>query len=258
MTAELFELELLGGTFERRYRRLRPNVEAMPWGTLRATKLPPLLVGQARAVWTRMAFHEHRTAAACAAVVEALIAARAPLDLAAVCSGFVLDELAHTELCARVAEELGGGVPLSHEPLALYPPAKGGISPLLRASDFVIRVFCVGEAFSVPMAQEVARLSTEPLIAAVHRRIARDEAAHGKLGWEFFDWAAPRLSDGDRAHLGMLAQTAIAALERSWEKLAPGEVALGWLTATQFRARAKRALDEDVRGPLRARGLLPT
>ena len=31
---ELFELELLGGATESRYRRARPEVEAMPWGTL--------------------------------------------------------------------------------------------------------------------------------------------------------------------------------------------------------------------------------
>ena len=34
MAQELFELELLGGGMERRYRRARPEVEQMPWGTL--------------------------------------------------------------------------------------------------------------------------------------------------------------------------------------------------------------------------------
>ena len=33
MNGELFELELLGGTTEQRFRRMRPEVEAMPWGT---------------------------------------------------------------------------------------------------------------------------------------------------------------------------------------------------------------------------------
>ena len=34
LSTELFELELLGGAMERRYRKARPEVEAMPWGTL--------------------------------------------------------------------------------------------------------------------------------------------------------------------------------------------------------------------------------
>ena len=34
MSGVLFELELFGGGVEKRYRRMRPEVEAMPWGTI--------------------------------------------------------------------------------------------------------------------------------------------------------------------------------------------------------------------------------
>ena len=120
-TQQLFELSLLGGAAERRYRRLRPEVEAMPWGTLRdgLAARPPEQILAARQVWTRAAFQEHRTGAACAKTLEALIAARAPLDLIAVATRFPLDEMAHVELCARLCAELGGGIPLLHDPLRL-------------------------------------------------------------------------------------------------------------------------------------------
>ena len=91
----LFELCMLGGAVERRYRRMRPEVEQLPWGTLSPKDHAPELVLAARRTWTQAAFQEHRTGAACAATLEALIAARAPLDLIALCTRFPLDELAH-------------------------------------------------------------------------------------------------------------------------------------------------------------------
>ena len=41
MAGELFELELLGGNVERRYRKMRPEVEAMPWGTIDRPRRSP-------------------------------------------------------------------------------------------------------------------------------------------------------------------------------------------------------------------------
>src|SRR5262245_9316574 len=77
MAAELFELSLLGGAYERRYRRLRPDVERLPWGSLDVAALDARTVERGRRFWTVAAFQEHRTGAACAATLEALIAARA-------------------------------------------------------------------------------------------------------------------------------------------------------------------------------------
>ena len=77
MRQELFHLEMLEGSVERRYQRLRPELARMPWGTLRTARLGRPLVEKARVLWTQMAFFEHKTAAAIAGTVEALIAARA-------------------------------------------------------------------------------------------------------------------------------------------------------------------------------------
>jgi hypothetical protein len=46
--------------------------------TLDPSRYPPATVLRARQLWTEAAFQEHRTGAACAASVTALIAARAP------------------------------------------------------------------------------------------------------------------------------------------------------------------------------------
>jgi hypothetical protein len=148
---ELFELEMLGGSFERRYRKLRPEVEAMPWGSIdtRPVAADDLIV--ARKAWTGAAFQEHRTGIACCATLRALIEARAPLDLIALASRFPLDEMVHVELCARMAMELGGGTEIVHDPLVMVLDAQPDQSALMRAAELVVRFFCVGEALSIPL-----------------------------------------------------------------------------------------------------------
>ena len=257
MRRDPFELSMLGGATERAWRRERPDIAPLPWESLDPDALSPSLRADAQRFWTRMAFQEHRTAAATAATVQALCAARAPLDLVAHAARFVADELAHVELCARVAGGLGGAAPLFHDPDALVPATAAGLSPLGRAAELVLRVYCIGEALSLPLQQATARAQRHPLLGAVVRRIARDEAKHGAFGWLFFDWAADFVDDELRAHLGAVAAETVALVAQSIEgDDGDGEVSFGWLSRRRWREVARRALDDDVRAPLAARGLL--
>src|SRR4029079_3557556 len=135
---------LVGGEVEARYRALRPEVEAMPWGTLApaVAELPPEVRAQAQRAWTGAAFQEHRTGAACAATLRSLIEARAPLDLVALATRFPLDEMVHVELCARMAMELGAAIELRYEPDAMIGGFEGA-TPLSRAAHLVVAYFCV-------------------------------------------------------------------------------------------------------------------
>jgi hypothetical protein len=255
-----FELFLYGGAVERRYRRLRPEVESLPWGTLHPEQLSPQLINDARQVWTSAAFQEHRTGAACASTLRAMIAARVPLDLIAMATRFPLDEMVHVELCARVLAELGGAAPLPHDPEDLFVEPSRELSPLMQAAESVVRVFCVGEAFSVPMIRGAWRGTSHPLIRAVLGRIARDEAAHGQLGWLFLDWADEQLSAEDRRHLGAAAAQSLRALRTANQRLpreAPERERLGWMANDDYLELAERTLRELVIAPLRERGIDP-
>jgi hypothetical protein len=212
MATEVFELELFGGAVEKRYRKMRPEVETMPWGTLDASAVPEPVLVFARRTWTGAAFQEHRSAAACCATLRALIEARAPVDLIAVASRFPLDEMVHTELCARMAMELGGGTEILHEPSQLLADPDPAFPPLLRAAVLAVTVFCVGEAFSVPMLRGAFRGARHPLPRAVLARLVRDEAAHAAFGFSFLDWARPLLDEAATAELARHADLAIAAL----------------------------------------------
>jgi hypothetical protein len=262
LTAELFELEMLGGNLERRYRRARPEVEAMPWGTLDLSRVPEADVVAARRAWTGAAFQEHRTGVACAATLRALIEARAPLDLVALATRFPMDEMVHVELCARMAMECGGGTEILHDPAAMVLDANPELSPLMRAAELCVRFFCVGEALSIPLIRATWHAARHPLPRAVLGRIVKDEAAHGTFGFTFLDWAAPRLTNDDRALLGRAADLAIGVIARQWSEIAarkrraphPGD-ALAWMETDAYLALARRSMEEKVRAPLVARGI---
>ena len=259
----LFELELFGGSVERRYRKLRPEVEAMPWGSFDVSTQPPHLVIAARRSWTSAAFQEHRTGAACAATLRALIEARAPLDLIAMAARFPVDEIVHVELCARLAMELGGGTEIIHDPNDLLRDPDPSLPALLRAADFVVRFFCVGETLSIPLLHGTWRATTHPLPRAVLARIVKDEAAHGIFGWMFLDWAQALLSGADREHLRTIANDAIQQIYRLWADirarprgLASEVHSLGWMETDAYLALAERSLQNKVIAPLRSRGIM--
>jgi hypothetical protein len=264
MSAETFELFMLGGATEKRYRRMRPEVAGLPWGTLDPSVFDPALVLAARKSWTLAAYQEHRTGAACAETVQAMIVARVPVDLIAVATRFPLDEMAHVEMCARLAEELGGGTHVEFDPHALIPSPDQDLPPLLRAADCVVRYFCVGEALSIPLLHGTWQAAKHPLVRGVLGRIVRDEAAHGIFGWTFLDWAADELTRADRQHLAQIAGLTISALTDSWKSIHGRKEldrddihALGWMDSEAYLALAKRSLRTKVLEPLRARGIDP-
>jgi hypothetical protein len=257
---DLFELEILGGSTERRYRKMRPEVEAMPWGTMDLGGSTEDDLVAARRAWTGAAYQEHRTAVACAATLRALLEARAPVDLVAVASRFPLDEMVHVELCSRMAMECGGGTEIRYDPDAVILDAAPGISPLLRVCELAVRFFTVGEAISIPLLRATWHAARHPLPRAVLGRIVKDEAAHGVFGFTVLDWAADLLDDADRAHLGKMADLGIDFLYRQWDDLAQrpksvphdGDV-LQWMQTDDYLALAYRSLERDVMAPLRAR-----
>lgn len=259
---ELFELELFGEGIEKRYRKMRPEVEAMPWGTLSTEGLDEKALIAARKSWTGAAFQEHRTAIACAATLRALLELRAPLDLIALAARFPLDELVHVELCARMAMELGGGTELVHDPDSMIVDANEADTPLLRAADLVTRFFCVGEALSIPLLRGTWHAAKHPLPRAVLGRIVKDEAAHGTFGFAFLEWAGDKLTPGDREFLGKQADRVVRVIQRQWESIRNGGARpvrendpLAWMESSAYLALADRSMRERVVRPLLRAGI---
>jgi hypothetical protein len=260
---ELFELMLSGGPSERLYRRVRPEIDRLPWGEplgVRVTKAERLA---ARREWTVAALQEYRAASAQAAVLAALVRARVPLDLSALAARFPCDELAHAEICARVANELGGGAPVSFDPVQAFArPVARDRPPLVAACVLVARLYGVGEGWSFGFLDGLRRDAQVPLLRAVWRALARDEAVHARFAWMFFEWARTELDEGAWLEVQAAARAGVVVLVQGWRNAAalPRESfsAIGPLGRgghTAYLERAHRALQENVIEPFSRFGI---
>ncbi|MEZ4322558.1 MAG: ferritin-like domain-containing protein [Myxococcota bacterium] len=265
----LYELDWLGGPTERAFRGLRPGIDDFPWGTLDPSRYPPALVDRARESWTEASWNEYCTAAAFAALLGDLLAAGAPVDLVGVVGDFVVDEMLHVELTARLAMELGGAAPLrvDLETLAETPPA--GLSPVMRASWRVVRTCCVAEALSVPMLATCRATAAHPLTRAVLTQIVKDEASHGVFGQWFLDWVGPQLGASDRALLADAALDALEGFSHLWADLTSTTVEgvtsegfalqhvheLGWAESLVYARKARQTVRDDIVVPLGRYGI---
>ena len=247
----VFELAAIGGPWARRLAPRRGWVDDLPW----AEPLPRDDV-DLRLVWTRTAFSEYASAAAFAEIAAALLAAGAPIDLIAAAGDFVVDEIVHTEVAARLAAAVGGAVALEVDLTRLVrPPTTAAAGdPLLAAAELVVRTACVGEALTVPILKLSRRVAGSPLVEAALGAIVADEASHAQLGGWFLDWAAPRLSDTARDGLGRVAGNAIRAFAPLFGGGCRGS-RLGALACEHYDRGFADALGRAVVRPLARRGI---
>lgn len=250
----LFELSLVGGPWARRLARRRACFDDLPWDEAPRDASPEAMEA-ARVVWTQSAFSEYAAAASFAEIAACFLAAGAPLDLTAAAGDFVIDEVMHAELSARVVMALGGAVALEVDLSKLVRPPVSR-DPLLRAAELCVRASCVGEALTVPILKLTRRRSRSALVREVVARIARDEGPHAEIGPCFLDWAAPRFSDTDRAHLGRVAGEAVRAFAPVFSGACVEGGDLGVLDCESYDATFARALATRVVRPLAARGIV--
>ena len=214
-----YEPEWFGHQPEHYFRKIRPGIDDFPWGTLDPQSFHPTLIKQAQLFWTEASFNEYGTAVAFTQLVQALLEVNAPVDLVAMASDFLADEMLHVELTARIADELGGGANSEIDFTQLKLPLDEVLSPMQRANELIVRICCVGEAFSLPMLAGSMKSSTHPLIKKVFKQIVKDEALHGRLGFLYLEWADEFIDDDERIRLGHCVGEALTQLSSLWLKL---------------------------------------
>ena len=264
-----FEPQWLGGTSERYFRRIRPDIEQLPWGTLDPNAYPKALLEQAQRGWTQSAFNEYRAAIAFSQLLQALLEINAPVDLTAMCSDFVADEMLHVELTCRIAMELGGGADFRVDYEGQRVALPTNLTAVQRANELMIRVCCVGEAFSLPMLTAACRTAAHPLTEGVLKRIVKDEAQHGLLGSLYLDWMGEEIDAFERARLTTVAKDAIVLLTPAWAQLqsvidsvneetesaALSVHELGAILSKDYLVTARNAIRDSVCKPLAQHGI---
>ncbi len=235
------------------------------WGSLDASQFEPSMVERARLAWTQQTLSEYGTSVSMAQLVEALARASAPIDLIAMASHFVTQELTHAELYARLTTRLGGGTPLRFDPASLGAAMPADLTAHERATALVVQLCCIGETFSMPMLAAGLQVSDHPLVRSVLERVVAEESVHGRLGWLYLDWVGDELTDGERERLGRMASKTLADLSRQWPttdtRLAQGVPLtqlnrLGWVDPGTYRRRATEVILEHVIRPLSKYGII--
>lgn len=265
MTASPFTLEWLGGPAEYHFRKARPNDE-FDWDSLNPADYPASFIAAARDVWMGVVVAEYAAIASFSAVVGAMTAARAPLDLIGMTADFLADEVRYVELASHLVMQLGGA-PVRHvDPERLVPKLSIHLTPIQRSNELALRVGCIAEVFASATAVPMMRASTHPLVRSVYERILRDEARHARFGSLYFEWAANHLDHAEHVRLGLAAIDALNNFASLWRNKAP-EVSqadwnglqghdLGWFERARYVPLAKNAVQAEILPPLRDIGLI--
>jgi hypothetical protein len=262
---EPFELEWMGGAAEHHFRKARPGIEELPWGTIALVDYDPAAIERARASWTEVAINEYRAVASFTEVLRALVDVKAPLDLLGMTSDFLADECSHVELASRMAMELGGASPrlIDMDAFATRP---GGLTHFQRANELVLRVGAIAEAFSGGTATVSYEATTHALPRAIYESILRDEARHRRLAGLYFEWALSRIDEAELKRLGRVLFANLQTLAPFWKSRKNAELsplpfandlmALGWLGAEKFAPVARDVVVRDILDPLATIGIM--
>src|SRR5262249_22887167 len=155
-------------------RMLDTGYPTPPWNELDASVVDAGAVETARAAWASRTVSEYRSMVVFGELIARFAEIVLPLEVTTAASRLLSDDAQHTELCARVADALGGhdGASLDSKDLRL-------VSDALPARLFVARwtasMFCVGESASVGILRALAEHTTEPCIRVVVKTLLRDE-----------------------------------------------------------------------------------
>jgi hypothetical protein len=137
---------------------------------------------------------------------DELVAHGAPKRLVRAAERAIRDEMRHVRQTAALARRFG------EEPIAPLPVPPRAIRPLVEMAVENAVEGCVRETYSALECAWQAEMSTDPVVRATMKRIARDEMRHLALAWAVHSWAKGRLSPDARARVLDAQRDAIATL----------------------------------------------
>jgi len=239
--------ERLFGTLHRRL--MDRGYEAPPWDRLRPETDDAESVEVARRAWAARAVAEYRSMVVFGELIARFPEMGLPLEVTSAATRLLSDEARHTELCARLADALGGhaGVELEARDLRLN---RGDLPAHLFVARWTASMFCVGETASVGILRVLLRRAEDPCVEAVLRILLRDEILHDRFGWALARLVFPRLTDdeqewlaADLAHAFAHYDKAHGGSDRDGEDKPNG---LGLAPARERSDAFRRRIDEII------------
>jgi hypothetical protein len=239
--------ERLFATLHRRF--LDRDRDPPPWHRLKLAEYSADDIEIARRAWAARAVAEYRSLIVFGELIARFPELGLPLEVMSSASRLLTDEARHTELCAHLADALGGHAG------ALLPPGdlalkRNDLPAHLFVARWVTSMFCVGETASVGILQTLLDHTRDPCIQAVIHILLRDEILHDRFGWALARLVLPRLTEEEQEWLAAdLAQT-FAYYDRSHGAADEDDAALpyhlGLAPAAARRAAFRRKIDELI------------
>lgn len=181
-----------------RFHRNLMDRREIDWEALDADAYDDEKVERARRKWAERSAAEYYSTSQFAQLLHRLCRVGAPVEMIGAATRLGTDECRHAELCARVADRLGGrdGFDIHSEQLSLYDDTDDKWLAIYRT---ILKVCGFGETISVPMLKAIHVAANDPVAEQVAEIIAADEGYHMNFGWEALEWMTPRLDDEQRA-----------------------------------------------------------
>jgi 1,2-phenylacetyl-CoA epoxidase catalytic subunit len=222
-----------------------------------------MISSRVRAEWRNRVAAEYRSAAITSALLHKAILAAFPEPLLHTALRIVRDELDHAALSHGVLVELGGSadpVILRMDDL-LNRPATSSETVLAELTDSVVRDFCLGETFAVPLFHAMRRTDTDPRVHVVLTRVLADEAIHRQFGWDALDELLARDPTGVRRYVAERLGGWLRAFQQAYAAegdappLTAAERAMGLIDLPEYRQAFAQALHDDIGPRFASRGV---
>jgi hypothetical protein len=160
-----------------------PRRGTIDWAGFDRAAFPAEMLAAAAVDWRERARQEYHSLALFTQLSSQVHLLGAPLDWSGAFARMIADEVRHTDLCARFAEQLAPGQDVEVVAEDLHMPLNAS-SLRSHVRGTIVAAFCIGETLSGRIFRRCLRAATVPLARDVVRTIVDDETFHGRVGWE--------------------------------------------------------------------------
>ena len=241
------DLSRTHGKLEKFYQRyVHPEDTHIPFDDFDVQQYSREELRRGRHAWGLRTNDEYRSMVGFSELTYLCAEMHAPLDVVALASRIIRDEVRHVEICSTLTEALGGRA--SNAPNPRYVRTNPKSSVRERALHHAIGSCAIGETISVTMLAGTRDRCTDPIAKAALTQMLRDESFHSRFGWLWLDKL--ELDDTDHAWLERFIPRVFGHLPSS-VPMSKGhyvESPFGSLPNHERRDRLHEAIDEIIHG----------
>jgi hypothetical protein len=171
-----------------------------PWDRFDAGSLRDSVREELRRAWSARVVAEYRSMVVFSELIARLPEAGLALEVSCAASRLLSDEARHVDLCANLADRLGGSADATVSRADLRFSDEG-LSAELFVARWTLSMMCVGECASVALLRALADAAEDPCVSQVLDTLYRDEVLHDRFGWALAREIVPALNEEQREWL---------------------------------------------------------